>query len=154
MTNDYNGCSDPDYYDVEFREQNPEVYGNDELMQSYRSSCRRGQQSRLVRAHRPTADDERLHREYQQWKKKNPERVKLFQSTHCSHTRSQNDAQFHSEYEQWRRNHPDKIAFFRSPSTQSGGASNVKGPASIWPNIIIGLIIWPIIIFAILQACE
>ena len=26
------GCNDPDYYDIQFREQNPEIYGNDEVM--------------------------------------------------------------------------------------------------------------------------
>ncbi len=152
MSNDYNGCSDPDYYDVEFREQNPEVYGNDELMQSYRGSSRRVQQPRRGRAGRPTADDERLHREYQQWKKKNPERVKEFQSSNSHYAR--NAAQFHSEYEQWRRDHPDKIAFFRSPSSQSGGPGNGNGPTSIWPSILVGIIVWPIIIFALIQACE
>ncbi len=153
MANDYNGCSDPDYYDVEFREQNPEVYGNDELMQSYRGSSRRGQQPRRGRAHRPTADDERLHREYQQWKKKNPERVKEFQSD-SRQSRSQNVAQFHAEYEQWRRDHPDKIAFFRSPSIQSDGPGNTSGSSIIWPYVILGLIVWPIIIVILIQACE
>ena len=29
------GCSDPDYYDLEFRQQNPSIYGDDEYMQEY-----------------------------------------------------------------------------------------------------------------------
>ncbi len=120
MTNDYNGCSDPDYYDVEFREQNPEVYGNDELMQSYRGSNRRGQQARQGRAHRPTADGDRLHQQYLQW----------------------------------RRDHPDKIAFFRSSSSQSDGPGNVNSPTIILPYVVLALIVWPIIIAVLIQACE
>lgn len=27
--------SDPDYYDLEFRQQNPDIYGNDEYMLDY-----------------------------------------------------------------------------------------------------------------------
>ncbi len=117
MSNDNNGCLDPDYYDVEFREQNPEVYGNDELMQSYRGSSRRGQQPRQGRTYRPSDS---------------------------AKSRSQKAAQFHSEYEQWRRNHPDKIAFFRS---QSGSNSNdefiwprIIIALIIWPIIIFALI--------------
>ena len=32
---DGDGYGDPDYYDLEFREQNPDIYGNDEYMQNY-----------------------------------------------------------------------------------------------------------------------
>ena len=42
------GCNDPDYYDIQFREQNPEIYGNDEVMQEYYGS----------------ENDEQFHQEY------------------------------------------------------------------------------------------
>ena len=35
------GYNDPDDYDLEFRQQNPEIYGNDEYMQDYYGNGRK-----------------------------------------------------------------------------------------------------------------
>lgn len=77
------GCNDPDYYDIQFREQNPEVYGNDEVMQEYNGS------------------NASVHRR------------KRVSSQQNDNTRSEKDEQFHQEYLRWKRNHPDKVQSFR-----------------------------------------
>ena len=60
---DYDGgCNDPDYYDIQFREQNPEIYGNDEVMQEYYGS----------------ENDEQFHQEYLRWKRNHPNKIKSF----------------------------------------------------------------------------
>ncbi len=77
---DYNGCSDPDYYDVEFREQNPGVYGNDELMQAYRG---RRQQNQNFRKRRETPRERinrEFHDEYLEWRRNHPDKIKFFRS--------------------------------------------------------------------------
>ena len=77
------GCNDPDYYDIQFREQNPEVYGNDEVMQEYNGS------------------NASVHRR------------KRVSSQQNDNTRSEKDEQFHQEYLRWKRNHLDKVQSFR-----------------------------------------
>lgn len=77
------GCNDPDYYDIQFREQNPEVYGNDKVMQEYNGS------------------NASVHRR------------KRVSSQQNDNTRSEKDEQFHQEYLRWKRNHPDKVQSFR-----------------------------------------
>ena len=88
------GCNDPDYYDIQFREQNPDVYGNDEVMQEYNGS------NASVRRQR---------------------RVSRQQS---DNTLSKEDEQFHQEYLRWKRNHPDKIQFFREKSKPKQASDN------------------------------
>ncbi|MCR4582510.1 MAG: hypothetical protein K5764_03015 [Prevotella sp.] len=117
------GCSDPDYYDIEFREQNPGVYGNDELMQSYRGTGRNQRQQRQRR----------------------------------SYSTSESDRQFHQEYLKWRKAHSDKIAFFRSPSEIKRKKVTVNDgneTAYIWFCVILGLIVYPLLIFMLVQSCE
>ena len=93
------GCSDPDYYDLEFRQQNPDIYGNDEYMQDYYGCGNRSYQRRSTPKRRGRAQKKA-------------------------------DDQFHEEYLRWRRNNP------------------------IWVNIIAALIIYPLIIMAIIDACS
>lgn len=116
------GCSDPDYYDLEFRQQNPSIYGDDEYMQDYYG---RGGYSYQQR---PSAKRR-------------------------SHAQKDADDQFHEEYLRWRRNNPDKIAFFREKSAVSPQTNNNDG-IPIWVNIIAALIIYPLIIMAIIDACS
>jgi len=120
---DGNGCSDPDYYDIEFREQNPGVYGNDELMQSYRGSGRSQRQQRQRQTH-PT---------------------------------SESDRQFHQEYLKWRKANKHKIASFRSPSEikrKKVTVNNSDETAYIWICVILALIVYPLLIFMLVQSCE
>ncbi|MBR5687088.1 MAG: hypothetical protein IKX36_03925 [Prevotella sp.] len=75
---DYNdGCGDPDYYDLEFRLQNPDVYGNDEYMTDMYPSQTRRQKSATQR--RYTRNDSDFSPEYLQWKAMHPDRVAYFQ---------------------------------------------------------------------------
>ncbi len=114
-----NDCSDPDYYNIEFREQNPEVYGDDELMQSYRNSRYNGKQNKRY--------------------------------SNYSRKTGKKDDSFHQDYLQWRKDHQDKIKFFRSPS---GSRYNGDATTPIWPSIIIGIIVYSVLIFAIVTSCD
>ena len=121
---DGGGYSDPDYYDLEFRQQNPDVYGNDEYMQDYYGSYRSVHQNR--RAQR---------RDY---------------------SRTDADRQFHEEYLRYRHNHPDKIAFFREKSKLKYGtdSSTSDDRILIVICIIAALIIYPLIIMTLIDACN
>lgn len=116
------GYSDPDYYDLEFRRQNPDIYVNDEYMQDYYGCGNRSYQRRSTPKRRGRAQKKA-------------------------------DDQFHEEYLRWRRNNPDKIAFFREESAVSPQTNNNDG-IPIWVNIIAALIIYPLIIMAIIDACS
>ena len=113
---DGDGYGDPDYYDLEFREQNPDIYGDDEYMQSFQSSRRYNIRTR-------------------------------------KRTPSIADKQFHEEYLRWKRNHPERVEFFRSPSVKDIN-KRISKSTSIWPNIIAALIIYPIVIALIINACS
>lgn len=118
------GYSDPDYYDLEFRQQNPEIFGNDEYMQDYYGNGRYSNQRQ------PTA---RKH----------------------SRAQKKNNDQFHEEYLRWRRNHPEKIAFFREKSMTSpqNGSANSDG-VPLWFCIIAALIVYPLLIMILINACS
>ena len=74
------GCGDPDYYDLEFRLQNPEVYGNDEyMMDMYPSQARQQKPASQNRRRRYTRNDSDFSPEYLQWKAMHPDRVAYFQ---------------------------------------------------------------------------
>lgn len=81
---DYDGGygGDPDYDDLEFRERNPSVYGNDEYMQNYYGSSRKNRDNK--RTNQPyydqTSADRQFHDEYLQWKLDHPDRVEYFKS--------------------------------------------------------------------------
>lgn len=118
---DGGGYSDPDYYDLEFREQNPDIYGNDEYMQDYYGNGRYSKQQRPPRKKRSRAQKEA-------------------------------DRQFHEEYLKWKREHPERIAALNENSVFNSGTDG--GQTSVWPNIIAALIIYPIVILLIINACS
>lgn len=119
MNNDYNGCSDPDYYDIEFREQNPDVYGDDDLMQSYRES----------RVERPRSRG--YSRNYNYRGRRNLSA----------------DDEFHQEYMQWRRNNPSRLEEWRKPSIYPNGHREEEGASAVLLMIIIIAIIVFIMVF-------
>jgi hypothetical protein len=53
----------------------------------------------------------------------------------------------------WKRKHPERVEFFRSPSVKEIN-SRTSEPKSIWPNIIAALIIYPIVIALLINACS
>lgn len=119
---DSGGYGDPDYYDLEFRQQNPDVYGNDEYMQDYYGDGRRVQNTQRSRYGK---------RDYRM---------------------SEADKQFHEEYLQWKRKHPERVRFFQNPSDLSYSSPS-DSQQSVWPNIIVALIVYPLVIFLLVQSC-
>ncbi len=120
MEEEYDGgYSDPDYYDLEFRRQNPGVYGNDEYMQAYHGRSR-----------------------YSQGNK----------STRRSKSRKA-DGEFSQEYLKWKRKHPERIAALRAKSDPPRPVQRNHQSGSVWPNIIAGLIIYPLLIWLLIESC-
>ncbi|MCR4854340.1 MAG: hypothetical protein K5893_12205 [Prevotella sp.] len=76
------GCGDPDYYDLEFREQNPHVYGDDEYMQAYRGTSGKGNASRSQprQSNVPEELRKQFHEEYVAWKKRQPKTKQTVQT--------------------------------------------------------------------------
>lgn len=66
------GFSDPDYDDLEFRRYNPDVYGNDEVMQYYYGTGRdtRQQADGIQRTPQQIRSDQEFHEAYLRWKEK------------------------------------------------------------------------------------
>ncbi|MBP3230367.1 MAG: hypothetical protein J6I61_10705 [Prevotella sp.] len=81
---DYDGGygGDPDYDDLEFRERNPNIYGNDEYMQDYYGSSRKNRYHKRANQtyYDQTSADRQFHEEYLQWKRDHPDRVEYFKS--------------------------------------------------------------------------
>lgn len=121
---DGGGYSDPDYYDLEFRQQNPEIYGNDEYMQDYYSNSRYSSQRqpttrRQSRAQKITND--RFHEEYLQWRRNHPDKIAFFREKSMT-------------------------------SPQNGYANSDSVP--LWLCIIVGLIVYPLIIMTLIDSCS
>lgn len=77
---DYNnGSGDPDYYDLEFRLNNPDVYGNDEYMMDMYPPQTQRQKPATQNRSRRNGNDEEFSPEYLQWKAMHPDRVEYFQ---------------------------------------------------------------------------
>jgi hypothetical protein len=75
----YDGCGDPDYYDLEFRQQNPDVYGYDEYMiDMYPPQTQRKRPATPNRS-RYSRNDSEFSPEYLRWKAMHPDRVEYFQ---------------------------------------------------------------------------
>ena len=66
------GFSDPDYDDLEFRRYNPDVYGNDEVMQYYYGTGGNTQQQAdgMQRTPQQIQADQEFHEAYLRWKEK------------------------------------------------------------------------------------
>ena len=75
---DGSGCGDADYEDLDFRLQNPHVYGNDEYMHFYYSSGKRSRQDEVVRIYSRMNNDQQFSEEYQRWKQNHPDKVALY----------------------------------------------------------------------------
>lgn len=79
---DYDGGygGDPDYDDLEFRERNPNIYGNDEYMQDYYGSSRKNRYHKRANQtyYDQTSADRQFHEEYLQWKRDHPDKVALY----------------------------------------------------------------------------
>lgn len=69
-----------------------------------------------------------------------------------SRAQKEADRQFHEEYLKWKRKHPERIAALKENSVFNSGTGS--GKTSVWPNIIAALILYPIVIFLIINACS
>ena len=76
------GYGDPDYYDLEFREQNPSIYGHDEYMQDLDGSAGNAYQNGQTANgyNYQTKNKGQFSEEYLKWKRDHPDRVAFFQS--------------------------------------------------------------------------
>ena len=121
---DGGGYSDPDYYDLEFRQQNPDVYGNDEYMQDYYGSYKRVQQNRQTQ--RPdysrTEADRQFHEEYLRYRRNHPDKIAFFREK-------------------------SKVKHGTDSNTSNEGIP-------IWMCIVGGFIIYPLIIMEFIDACS
>ena len=121
---DGGGYSDPDYYDLEFRQQNPEIYGNDEYMQDYYGNGRYSHPQRLSsKKHNYSRKekDRQFHEEYLRWRRNHPEKIAFFREKSMT-------------------------------SPQNGSANSDSVP--LWFCIIAGLILYPLLIMAFFDSCS
>ncbi len=119
------GYSDPDYYDLEFRQQNPNVYGNDEYMQDYNGSGRSGRRDsgRTARRCNTRAEkDKQFHEEYLRWRRNHPEKIAFFRE--------------------------------KSVYKPKGVNNNSSERVPLLISIIAALFIYPLIIMAIIDSCS
>lgn len=116
--------SDPDYDDFEFREQHPDIYGDDGVMDDYYGGLRRASQNKSQRSSFGTwtTKDEQFHQEYLAWKSINHKRIEQLNTP--------------------------------SPQPEKEPQSSPSDESFIWVQIVFGLMIYAALVILLIQSCN
>lgn len=115
---------DPDYDDFEFREQHPEIYGDDGVMDDYYSEQRYARQNKSQRSYSGTwtTKDEQFHQEYLEWKHINHKRIEQLNTP--------------------------------LPKPEKEPHSSPSDESFIWVQIVFGLMIYAALVILLIQSCN